>query len=291
MKIRNGLVGLVMLVGGEIEAVEEPPAEDGAETEAPVSASALSVSLSTIVPTEYVAQGMVFEKEGVIVQPIGRLTLSVVEGLDVFVGYYASFHDEHTDAGLVNPPDAPKNMRSFYEADWFAGATLHHDRWSLTSFYAGYYSPSDAYETASSVDVILAFADKGILAERLAIDPYVNFFVETHNKSGTGIDEGYYLQVGAKPNHPAEVFGHEILVTAPVSTGLGWSDFYAEDELFGYLSVGLAPVVPLAPWIPVDYGRWSVTPAVQYYHLNEDVQYLTDRGDRVVPSLTVTLDF
>ncbi len=266
-------------------------ASESASAEGDPPPRRLTASFATIFATEYVAQGMVFEKKGVIAQPIGRVTLSLIDGVSLFAGFWTSFQSAHTDAGFVDPPDTRPRMRSFYELDWYAGGSLTHGRVDLTSFYAAYYSPSDAYETANSLDVILTFLDRGILAENLALDPYVYYFLETNEKSGTGIDEGWYLQFGAKPSHPFAIAGHEMLLTLPVSTGYGFADFYANDERYGYVSIGVAPVIPLAPWIPTTLGRWSFTPNVTFVNLNEDAQVLNADGNRFYATATIAVDF
>jgi hypothetical protein len=283
----RGRIGAWLLAAalGTAEAGER--VEDEAESARP----RLSASFATIFATEYVAQGMVFEKKGVIAQPIGRVNLSLIDGVSIFAGFWTSFHSAHTDAGFLDPPETRANLRSFYELDWYAGASFTHGRVDLTSFYAGYYSPSDAYETANSLDVILTFLDRGILAEKLALDPYVYYFLETNEKSGTGVDEGWYLQLGAKPSHPVSVAGHWILLTAPISTGFGFAEFYANDERYGYVSIGAAPVVPLAPWIPETLGRWSFTPSVTFVNLNEDAQVLNVDANRFFATATIAVDF
>jgi len=285
MRFRSWLMAFALATPLEVSAGE------GAEESAEPPTRAVKASLLVSIPSEYVAQGMVFEKKGVIVQPLGRVTVSVAEGIDVFAGFFASFHDAHTDAGLLDPPGTRQQLRSFYEADWFAGATLTRDRFSLTSFYAQYYAPNDAYESATSVDVFLNFADKGLLAENFALDPYANLFIETDNKSGTGVSEGYYLQLGLKPNYPHEIAGHEILLMAPLATGFGFDEFYAGDETFGFVSAGFAPVVSLTPWLGDRFGVWSFIPSFNYFHLNEDVQYLRADGDRYVAAATIGVDF
>ena len=248
-------------------------------------------TLGTIVPSEYVLQGLVFETKGVIAQPYGRITLRPVESLDLFGGFYLSLHDAHTDAGFVNPPGTPKRLRAFYEADWFGGVTLRHGPWSLTTTYWESLSPSDAFDTARAVELLLAFADKGRLAEHFAFDPYVNVYIETDGKSGTGIDEGTYLQIGWKPNYGTAAFGHPLIVALPAAVGLGFDDFYAQDERYGYASIGLAITAPFAPLLPEDYGAWSLTPSLTYFNLNEDVQYKAADADRFVASLAINVDF
>jgi hypothetical protein len=197
-------------------------------------------TLGTIVPSEYVLQGLVFETKGAIAQPYGRITLRPIESLDLFGGFYLSLHDAHTDAGFVNPPGTPKRLRAFYEADWLAGATFRHGPWSLTTTYWESLSPSDAFDTARAVELILAFADTGRLAEHFAFDPYVNVYVETDGKSGTGTDEGTYLQIGWRPNYTTAALGHPLIGALPAAVGLGFDDFYAEDERYGYASIGVA---------------------------------------------------
>ena len=50
-------------------------------------------------------------------------------------------------------------------------------------------------------------------------------------------------------------------------------------------------VPPLAPLVSERYGTWSFIPSVTYFNLNEDVQYLRARGDRVVAAATLMVDF
>ena len=248
-------------------------------------------SFGAILTSEYVLQGLVFEKKGVIAQPNGRITLSLAEPLDVFAGFFLSIHDAHTDAGLVNPPGTPKRRRALYEADWFAGATAKHERWSLMAMYWEMLSPSDAFETARAIEMVLAFADRDLLADGYALDPYVNAYVETDEKSGSGTDEGWYLQLGVKPNHTIETIVHPLTISLPTSVGFGFEDFYARDERWGYFSTGLAATAMLAPFVPADLGAWSLTPAFAYWRVNEDAQLLDVGPNRYVWSVTLNVDF
>ena len=241
--------------------------------------------------SEYFAQGLVVEKKGVIFQPYGRIALALHESFEIFGAYYLSIHDAHTDAGLVNPPDTPKRRRAFYEADWFAGAVFKHGRWSLSSAYWEMLSPNDGFVTARAVETILTFADQDFWVEGAAFDPHAIVFVETDEKSGSGVDEGWYLQLGLKPNTTIESLGHPLNVSLPTAVGFGFHDFYAGDESWGYASTGIAVTAPLAPYVPETLGAWSLTPSFAYARCNEDVQYLAAGPNRTIWSLTLHVDF
>ena len=94
----------------------------------------------------------------------------------------------------------------------------------------------------------LAWDDSETLG-RFALQPWVNFAMETH-KTSFGVNKGEGLQMGIEPTlFEVQIENYPITVTAPVELGLTIDDYYeraanGHESTFGYLSYGLKASVP-----------------------------------------------
>jgi hypothetical protein len=121
-------------------------------------------------------------------------------------------------------------------------------------------------------------------------------FVETDGKAGSGSDEGVYVELGIEPTvYTLGAQGkYPVALSVPTKVGLGFSDFYEDDETLGFASVGLKASVPL-PFIPARYGAWSANAGVYYYYYGDGVDDFNkgagDGDDDIVGTAGISFTF
>ena len=288
--------------------------QPGSGAEEPKPENALDVhGLVTIdVPTHYISRGLVLEDQGFIVQPGLELdfTLFESEGASVskgifFAGIWNSLHGRHTDAGLATAdPDTgdrpPVTTDIWYEFDWYTGVAFDIADFNLNLSYWEFISPNQGFGTSKNVQAKLSYNDTGLWNDGgdsgFALKPYGIVFVETGGKAGSGSEEGIYVELGVEPT----VFtlgsdgSYPLALSVPAKVGLGFSDFYEEDEALGFISVGLKASVPLA-FMPARYGAWSASAGVYYYYYGDGVDDFNegtgDGDDDIVASAGVSFTF
>lgn len=253
--------------------------------------------------THYISRGLVLEDQGFIGQPYAELGFTLFEG-DGFVskgtlfgGIWNSLHSEHTDEGLVS--GAPSTTPIWYEFDWYAGVSFDFaEKWNLNLSYWEFISPNDGFGTSKNVQAKLSFNDAGVWGggeDGFALKPYGIVFFETNGKAGSGPDEGIYFEFGVEPT-VLTLGGGEAPVTfsMPAKVGLGASDFYEDDEVFGFAAVGLKAAVPLT-FMPDRFGAWSAYAGVFYYFYGEGVDDFNegtgDGEDDIVGAVGISMTF
>ena len=288
--------------------------QPGAGAEEPKPENALDVhGLVTIdVPTHYISRGLVLEDQGFIVQPSIELDFTLFESEDAavskgvfFAGIWNSLHGQHTDAGLATAdPDTgdrpPVTTDIWYEFDWYTGVAFDIGDFNLNLSYWEFISPNQGFGTSKNAQAKLSYNDTGLWNRGgdsgFALKPYGIVFVETGGKAGSGTEEGIYVELGVEPT----VFtlggegSYPLALSVPTKVGLGFSDFYEEDEVLGFVSVGLKASVPLA-FMPSRYGAWSASAGVYYYFYGDGVDDFNegtgDGDDDIVASAGVSFTF
>ena len=248
-----------------------------------IKESCISGDIGLDIVSQYISHGVVFENQGVILQPYVNLSFKVYEGegflneVTVDVGNWNSFHDRHTDAGLVNG-SGDSSTRSWYESDFIVGMSFTFAKnFTLSPAYTWYLSPNDAFTTAQSLNFKLEYDDTDLLGD-FALHPWFNFWWEVENKFGSGVDEGFLYEIGIAPSH---TWGN-LTVTVPLTLGFGSSDFYSNadggNETYGYFSAGVSLSYALT-CVPECLGKWALKGSYTYYNLGDG---LRDYGTALV---------
>jgi hypothetical protein len=288
--------------------------QPGAGAESPKPENGLDVHglVGVDFPTHYISRGLVLEDQGFIAQPYLEMDFTLFENKDAsvskgtfFFGIWNSLHSQHTDAGLANAdpdtgvrPGVTTDM--WYEFDWYLGAAFDMGDFNLNLSYWEFLSPNQGFGTSKNVQAKLAYNDTKLWNHGkdsgFALKPYVIGFLETDGKAGSGSDEGLYVELGVEPT--VYTLGssstYPLALSVPVKVGLGFSDFYEDDDVLGYVSVGLKASVPLA-FMPSRYGAWSASAGVYYYFYGEGVDDFNkgtgDGNDDIVGTVGVSFTF
>lgn len=218
----------------------------------------------------YYFHGIRQEDQGFIIQPYADLYFKVYEGsgfltsLSIDLGIWNSFHSNR---------GVPSTTSNWYEFDFSAGLTAtFNEKWSLGAAFKYYGSPGDYFDNAYAIAVKLGYDDKDLLGA-FSMQPYVLVEVEVDGKSANGSDEGVYYEVGLTPNFDAG----PVNIAVPLRAGFGSSNYYFNDEGFGYFSAGVAATYVLA-FMPECLGEWSLTASANYLLMGDGTD-VSNGGD------------
>lgn len=262
-----GILAIPAIVrAGTATAGKEVPIEKCKE-------SCISGSIGIDVVSLYIAHGVVFENQGAILQPYGTFSFQLQEGegalsgVSLDLGWWNTFHSRHTDAGAASGGGG-SSTRAWFETDFSIGMTFTLlKNFTLSPTYTWYLSPNDAFVTDQTLSFKLSYDDTDLLGA-LALHPWVNVWWEVENKIGTGVDEGFLYEFGIAPSR---TFG-DLTVTAPISAGLGSSDFYSNaaggNETYGYFTAGVNLSYALK-CVPECYGEWSLHAGYAWFHFGD----------------------
>ena len=269
-------------------------AQDEAAAAEPANTLSLNGAFTNTLTTAYITRGVLLENQGIIYQNVGELYFKLldepgsgVSKLTGIVGMFNRVHDEHTDAGLAEAdpdtgePAARSTVTQWYEFDWWAGGSIDFaESFNLSLLYQEFHSPNGGFQACKNVQAKLSFNDAALWGDSgFALKPYGIAFLELDGKAGTGADEGLYVELGVGPSFALTKDGaYPLTLTLPVSVGLGFSDFYEDDELFGYVSGGAVLSAPLA-FIPAQYGAWTGSVGGYYYYYGEGVDDFNSAND------------
>jgi len=313
------LAALVPSALGQETATPSPQAtpeqiQPGAGAEEPKPENGLNIHglVGSDFTTHYISRGLVLEDQGFIAQPYMELDITLAENKDAtfsktigFVGIWNSLHSQHTDAGLAiadpTTGDRPQVTTDlWYEFDWYAGVAFDISDFNLNLSYWEFTSPNQGFGRSKNVQAKLSYNDTKLWNHGkdsgFALKPYGIVFIETDGKAGSGSDEGVYIELGVEPTifTLAKEGKYPVALSVPAKVGLGFSDFYEDDETLGFVSVGLKASVPLA-FIPARYGSWSANAGVYYYYYGPGVddfnQATGDGNDDIVASAGFSFTF
>lgn len=249
-----------------------PPLGAAEDKATPFITGVLDLSLSNYYLTY---RGVITENAGVIFQPSLLLTANLYESngplsnISFTTGIWNSIHSKRRLA-----PGSTTTTPNWNEFDFIAALNVTAFKaWTLTIDYEYWTYPSDTLPNNSIIQFKLAYADsfmKGLLPNipgELSINPYINFFVELHNKSVAATDESFYFELGFTPKY---VFAkYPLSIELPTYFIFPAEKFYGESSVLGLFGTGVKVTAPLT-FIPERYGRWSVHTDLVYKHLVND---------------------
>jgi hypothetical protein len=124
--------------------------------------------------------------------------------------------------------------------------------------------------------------DDSTLLGRFTLSPYVRMAIELDGQADGGTGEGIYFELGVEPGLSLE--GTPVSLSFPVTLGLSLSDYYegtpGNDDVFGYIDLGLVASVPLR--VPESYGAWEVSGGIHLLSLGDALTSFND-GDGFQP--------
>lgn len=216
--------------------------------------------------SQYFFRGLLQEDDGIIVQPYADITLTLYNEsnrtFSLSLGTWSSVHSEEGSAGTTDD-----NRGHLYETDWYAVVEAGFDKVSVGLTYTSYTSPSDAFSTVDELMLGIAYDDSadGLLLG-LPLEPSVSLAFEMGDAAADGQENGIYLGLSLSPEWELDPDGSGLALSVPVTVGLSLSDYYedenGDDNLFGYLDVGLDLALPI-----VADDQWGSVDLVAGVHL------------------------
>ena len=272
--------------GFDNEDVGDAPATDANEP------SSLTVTAGVGFSHAYYFRGYLQENDGLISQP------SIAVGFPVWtneaetltigaeVGQWNSFHSAQT--GAASGPG------TWYESDFWGALTAEFGNATVYGMYTFYTSPSGAFETIQELTVggSYGFAFGG---DENPIGLTVGTLVAMETVDGPGSTDVYW-EVNAELSKDFTVGERTITMAVPVALGFSLDDYYvdanADNEFFGYASVGLMGSMPIN-FQNGRYGDWTIQAGVQGLFLTADSLEAINDGEstEVVGTIGLGIDF
>jgi hypothetical protein len=232
-----------------------------------VRESCISGDIGIDIVSQYIARGIPREDSGSILQPYIDLSFKLYEGdgfiskVSLDLAFWNSFHSRGTRA------IAGSTTSRWYEADFVSGLSVFLGRnFVVSPYYQAYMSPNDAFSTAHTVGVRVGFNDNDALGP-WALHPYALVQWDVDGTFGNGGEEGVYYEVGISPGCQVGRFAFSV----PIKAGFGSGGFYAGDEAFGFVSVGVRAEYALA-FVPECLGAWTINGHATWYHLGDGTE-------------------
>jgi len=241
----------------------------------------ISVSGGADLTTAYFFRGYMQEDQGLIFQPYANIYFKLHDTEDTKVNYYiGTWNSLHSEGTLASPGGGSDD---WYESDFLTGVDLIKGNFTFGFIYTAYTYPGGAFETIQELGVKVAWDDTAVMKQKIgfALKPYAAVYAETNDGNGS---EDWYGELGIAPG--VYTFNEEgkypVSITVPVTVGLGLKDYYFDEDggedFLGYIAVGAAASVPL-PFVPSDYGAWSLTGSLQYMYLASEGLQAANNGD------------
>ena len=258
--------------------------------QAQVNTGKISFSAGIDFTNAYFFRGLKQENEGFISQPYAELTASLfdapdAQGLTAVSFTIGGWNSLHTGPSGSDGP--ARNVRSWYESDFYTGFGLTIDNWEAGFTYTSYMSPNDSFGSIQEISIGLTMDDSALLGT-FSMAPHVLLAIELSGQadgSNSDTGEGVYLELGVEPG--LDVVDGNIGLSFPITLGLSLSNYYENgmpvgvdpdptfSDTFGFFSIGAAVSVPLAI-MGDDYGNWELAGSFQLLSLGGYLEFLND---------------
>jgi hypothetical protein len=252
--------------------------------EAPEPRDWFAGDIGVVFANQYNTRGIIVQPDGLTIQPQGNVYFTLYEGegfinkVQFTAGFWADFSTEDN----VKGPDS--DWDNFTEFDIDAGFVVQFaKRFTLSSVWNGWISPSEAYGDGHFINSKLGFDDSGLISENFSIRPYFVFLYELPAEGFAGLaPEAWYFEPGITPNYTfAKDSKHPVNVGVNVKAGLG-DKFYA-GETYGYFAVG--------PQVTVPFGPVTASAGYRYYNLGDTLEPIQGSSDEHLFTFSLTANF
>ena len=224
----------------------------------------------------YFFRGIVQERSGLIAQPYIDMTFSLFEGTEGLnsvtftIGQWNSLH-----TGPSGGDGPATNVGDWYRSDFYTGFAFGVDNWDFALTYTAYLSPNDTFGTVKEVALSMTVDDSTLLGG-FSLSPHLLLAIELDGQADGGAGEGVYVELGVEPGLSLE--GTPVSLSFPVTLGLSLSNYYegipGNDDVFGYIGLGLVASVPLR--VPESYSAWEVSGGIHLLSLGDALTSFND---------------
>lgn len=231
----------------EAQTVEEPQPE-----------SILSGEIGLTVANQYMTRGFVVQEEGISFQPHFDLSARLYEG-DGFINRTSAFIGLWAVLSSTPYQGTEHSGGQFTELDYGAGVSIGFaKRWTFTTFYNRWTSPTGAYEDGDWILAALEFDDEGLFPGTFSLGP----FIQVLHEFNSDLAPGLCFEPGIRPNvtffpESSAPLNAGVLMMAGLGRG-----FYGVD--YGYFAVGPQLSLPLG-FISPAAERWTVFAECLYF--------------------------
>ncbi len=257
----------------EAETIEEPKAE-----------SIFSGEIGLTVANQYMTRGFVVQDEGTSFQPHFDLRASFYEG-DGFINRASALIGLWSVISSTPYENTEHSGGQFTELDYGLGVSIGFaKRWTFTTFYNRWTSPTGAYEDGDWILAALEFDDHGLFPGTFSLGP----FIQILHEFGSDLAPGLCFEPGIRPN--VTFFPESpspVNVGVLMMAGLG-SGFYGVD--YGYFVIGPQLSVPLG-FISPAAEKWTIFAECLYYDYGITTAAENGREHGWLVSLKLTVNF
>ena len=198
-------------------------------------------------------------------------------GVSGFINVWSDLNN-NVDSGIGGP---------IQEIDVNAGVTVSFGDFSITGAN-GFWIYAGAVEKIA--DLTVAYNDDGKIIKGIGLNPSVTLHYRYEGIGGQ--ETGLVVVPGIKPTFTFMPDSeYPISLALPVALGIFTEDgFQGGDSGIGFFSAGAAASVPL-PFIPKQYGDWTASASITYFHTPSDQVPGNPRDNFFVTSLSIGLAF
>jgi len=213
---KTSVIAVVAALTTSFTALAGAPVKDVVSK--PEASSVFEAKINADVVTNYTYRGVLLDSNPVF-QP----------GLSVTVPLSLSFVDSAKLVAQTTQTFGTKTPNNnWYRSDSQFGVSLTQGKFTLTPTYVVINSPHGTFKSSQGVNVSLEYKDE------LGVNPHGAVFVGTEGKSGNGTSSGNYYEVGIEPSKKVG----NVTVSVPVNVGFGASNYYKNNQSYGYTSAG-----------------------------------------------------
>ena len=256
-----------------------------------VNQDTLSFSFGADMTSAYFFRGYLQENQGIIIQPWVEFGVSLKEGdgdspdVSLIFGNWNSFQSEKTGS-------TKKNLRTWYESDFYVGVAMDWESFSLGISYTVYTYPSSTFNTVQELGVTAGFSlPENVMFSNLLGDISLGLHIEVNN-SNVNTNESVYFELGFGPSF--EIFDSSgATMSFPVTLGFSIDDYYVDasgkDDFFGYSSIGADIEFPLGSG---SNGDWTMNIGGKLLFLGSAVEAANNgKDDEVLGYINLSVSY
>ncbi|QQE11597.1 hypothetical protein JD969_19260 [Planctomycetota bacterium] len=259
-----------------------------------VNAGRVHFAMGADVVSAYHLRGLIFEDDGMILQPWAVLNANLYSGdsesdiqaVNLKLMGWGSVHEKRTTA--KNTPE------KWYECDGFAALQFAmFEKWMFEGGVHTISWPNGTRDAATELYGVVAYNDSEFwkdldieISGFNGFQPWMMLSIEMDNTfmGMPGKRKSGFVDMGIKPKFKLVNSGRlPVTLNLPVTVGFGLRDYYGtNDSSFGFAKLGVHTEMPLT-MVPGDYGKWQVKAGVDLILVGDSPRSYNDGHDSFKP--------